>query len=89
MVSVGDVVYEIVDDEETCVGCVEQIFFRTWGKSKGQIHSIRTSFKVQLYSRDVPLILYWSPSTLSWNNKLHKIAEYRITHVSERTSSFT
>lgn len=73
---VGDAVRESFAGVVNDVGTVDRVFVKTWGRARGEVHSVRTTYRIKLHAVDVRLVLYWAGGR--WRNRLHRQAEYAI-----------
>ena len=88
MVKVGDVVREYERDAKGNVrivkewGRVRRIFFRTWGKRKGAVHSISTNYQLvcgyAARGQSLAFVLHWVMRSSRWRNRLDVNALYEI-----------
>ena len=73
---VGDAVRERFAGLVNDVGAVDRVYVKTWGRARGEVHSVRTTHVVRLRAADVRLVLYWAGGR--WRNRLHREAEYAV-----------
>lgn len=73
---VGDAVRERFAGLVNDVGTVDRVYVKTWGRARGEVHSVRTTHVVRLRAADLRLVLHWAGGR--WRNRLHREAEYTV-----------